>query len=238
MPATRPGWWWTCCRHRAGRLGRHRPAGADRPRPRQRPRRRLPGTTASQPAAGRRGRRHPLGRRRERHAAARPRRRPAAGRGGGRPGLAGCRCPLHRGHPARPRRRHAARLWPSPMWRASPTASMAAPGSIAGWRRPGPTCSTSAPARRWAMERFEGGAGADALLLPSGLAAAATLLGAGGNDTLSGGAAGDVLEGQDGNDLLAGRGGQRHAARRRRRRHADGRRGQRRDGRHMPGATA
>ena len=57
------------------------------------------------------------------------------------------------------------------------------------------------------MERFEGAAGADALLLPSGLAAAATLLGAGGNDTLSGGAAGDVLEGQDGNDLLAGQGG-------------------------------
>jgi Ca2+-binding RTX toxin-like protein len=57
------------------------------------------------------------------------------------------------------------------------------------------------------VERFEGGAGADALLLPSGLAAAATLLGAGGNDTLSGGAAGDVLEGQDGRDLLVGQGG-------------------------------
>ncbi|MFZ4410364.1 MAG: calcium-binding protein, partial [Paracraurococcus sp.] len=57
------------------------------------------------------------------------------------------------------------------------------------------------------VERFEGGAGADALLLPAGLAEAVTLWGGAGQDTLSGGAAGDVLEGQDGADLLAGQGG-------------------------------
>lgn len=57
------------------------------------------------------------------------------------------------------------------------------------------------------VERFEGGAGADALLLPATLAAAVRLVGAAGADTLSGGGGGDVLEGQDGSDLLAGQGG-------------------------------
>ncbi|NOG70754.1 hypothetical protein [Roseicella sp. DB1501] len=54
------------------------------------------------------------------------------------------------------------------------------------------------------LERYEGNAGADALLLPAGLAGAVTLLGGAGNDTLSAGAGKDVLDGGTGDDLLLG----------------------------------
>ncbi|WP_165838649.1 calcium-binding protein [Roseicella frigidaeris] len=54
------------------------------------------------------------------------------------------------------------------------------------------------------MERFEGNAGADALLLPASLAGAVTLLGGGGNDTLAAGGGKDVLDGGTGDDLLLG----------------------------------
>ncbi|TDH61118.1 calcium-binding protein [Dankookia rubra] len=57
------------------------------------------------------------------------------------------------------------------------------------------------------VERFEGGTGADALLLPAALTEAATLVGAAGDDTLSGGALGDILDGGAGNDLLLGQDG-------------------------------
>ncbi|WP_165943640.1 calcium-binding protein [Roseicella aquatilis] len=78
------------------------------------------------------------------------------------------------------------------------------------WLSPGGTVLLdlrSLPAQATGIERFEGGSGADVLILSPTMTQAVTLLGGAGNDTLSAGAGGDLLEGQDGNDLLAGQGG-------------------------------